>query len=49
MIKHSIAIVLTYLGVAVVLVLVLGIFVPLLIEQIRHLIDFLLASLRQGA
>jgi predicted PurR-regulated permease PerM len=48
MIKRSIAIVLTYLGVAVVLVLVLGIFVPLLIEQVRHLIDFIVSVSQAG-
>src|SRR5947209_1635362 len=41
MIKRSIAIVLSYLVVVVALVLIAVIFVPLLIEQIRDLIDFL--------
>jgi predicted PurR-regulated permease PerM len=48
MIKRSIAIVLTYLGVVVVLVLIAGIFVPLLIEQIRHLIDFFVGVSQAG-
>lgn len=41
MVNRSLAIVLTYLGVVVALVLIAGIFVPLLIEQIQHLIDFI--------
>jgi predicted PurR-regulated permease PerM len=41
MLKRSLAIVITYLGVVVALVLIVGIFVPLLIEETRNLIDFI--------
>jgi len=40
MVKRSIAIVLSYLGVVVALLLIAGIFVPLIIQEIRDLIDF---------
>jgi len=42
-IKRSLAIVLTYLGLVVALVLIAGVFVPLLINEIRDLIDFIVA------
>src|SRR3954452_19414160 len=48
MIKRSIAIVLSYLVVVVALVLIAVIFVPLLIEQIRDLIDFLVGISQGG-
>jgi predicted PurR-regulated permease PerM len=41
MIKRSLAIVLTYLGVVVALVLIAGVFVPVLIDELRKLIDFI--------
>src|SRR5918997_6822266 len=41
MIKRSLAIVLTYLGLVVGLVLILGVFVPVLIDELRKLIDFI--------
>jgi predicted PurR-regulated permease PerM len=41
MLKRSLAIVLTYLGVVVALVLIVGVFVPVLIDEIRNLIDFI--------
>ena len=41
MVKRSLAIVLTYLGVVVALVLIVGVFVPVLIDEIRNLIDFI--------
>src|SRR5918911_431902 len=41
MIKRSLAIVITYLGVLVALVLIVGIFVPVLIDELRRLIDFI--------
>src|SRR4051794_37850674 len=48
MVNRSLAIVLTYLGVVVALVLIAGIFVPLLIEQIQHLIDFIVGVSQAG-
>jgi predicted PurR-regulated permease PerM len=41
MIKRSLAIVITYLGVLVALVLIVGVFVPVLIDELRRLIDFI--------
>ena len=41
MIKRSLAIVLTYLGLVVGLVLIAGVFVPVLIDELRKLIDFI--------
>lgn len=41
MLKRSIAIALTYLGVVVALVLIVGVFVPVLVSEIRNLIDFI--------
>src|SRR5215207_11364582 len=41
LLKRSLAIVLTYLGVVVALVLIVGVFVPVLIDEIRNLIDFI--------
>ena len=43
MIKRSLAIVMTYLGVVVALVLIVGVFVPVLIDELRKLIDFIVA------
>ena len=43
LIKRPIAIALTYLGVVVALLFVVGIFLPLLVEQINGLIDFVVA------
>ena len=48
LIKRSIAIALTYLGVVVALVAIVGIFVPLLIDQIRGLIDFVVGVSQAG-
>jgi predicted PurR-regulated permease PerM len=42
-IKRSIGIVLTYLGVVVGLLLIVGIFVPVVVGEIRDLIDFVVA------
>jgi predicted PurR-regulated permease PerM len=42
-IKRSIGIVLTYLGVVVGLLLIAGIFVPVVVSEIRDLIDFIVA------
>jgi predicted PurR-regulated permease PerM len=44
LIKRSLAIVLTYLGVVVALLFVAGIFLPLLVDQIRGLINFVAAA-----
>src|SRR5919199_2858871 len=43
LIKRSLAIVITYLGVLVALVLIVGVFVPVLIDELRKLIDFIVA------
>ena len=43
LIKRSLAIVITYLGVLVALVLIVGIFVPVLVDELRRLIDFIVA------
>src|SRR5918912_1988181 len=43
MIKRSLAIVITYLGLVAALVLIVGIFVPVLIDELRRLIDFIVA------
>ena len=43
LIKRPLAIGLTYLGVVVALLFVVGIFLPLLVEQINGLIDFVVA------
>ena len=43
MIKRSLAIVMTYLGVVVALVLMVGVFVPVLIDELQRLIDFIVA------
>jgi len=48
MVKRSIAIVLTYLGVVLLLALILGIFVPLIIQEIRDLIDFTVGVSQAG-
>src|SRR3954454_14328468 len=48
MVKRSIAIVLSYLGVMVALLLIAGIFVPLIIQEIRDLIDFLVGVSQTG-
>ena len=42
-IKRSIGILLTYLGVVVGLLLIVGIFVPVVVNEIRDLIDFIVA------
>jgi len=42
-VKRSIGILLTYLGVVVALVAIVGIFVPVVISEIRALIDFIVA------
>jgi predicted PurR-regulated permease PerM len=46
MIKRSLAIVLTYLGLVVGLVLIVAIFVPVLIEEIGDLINFIVAAVQ---
>lgn len=48
MIKRSIAIALTYLGLVVALVLILGIFVPLILQELRELIDFAVSVSQTG-
>src|SRR5215212_6160478 len=48
MVKRSIAIVLTYLGVVVALVLIVGIFVPVVIQEFRNLIDFIVNVSESG-
>jgi len=48
-IKRSIGIVLTYLGVVVGLLLIVGIFVPVVINEIRDLIDFIVAVAQNPA
>jgi len=45
-VPRTLAIVLTYLGLVVALVLIVGIFVPILISEIRDLIDFIVAVVR---
>jgi predicted PurR-regulated permease PerM len=49
MVKRSIAIVLTYLGVLVALVLVAGIFAPLVVQELRQLIDFIVSISQAGS
>jgi len=39
-VKRSLAIVLTYLGLVVALLLIVGVFVPVVVQEIRQLIDF---------
>jgi predicted PurR-regulated permease PerM len=48
MIKRSIAIVLTYLGVVVALVLIVGVFAPVVIQELRQLIDFIVSISQAG-
>ena len=48
-IKRSIGIVLTYLGVVLALVVIVGIFVPVVINEIRDLIDFVVAVVQNPA
>jgi predicted PurR-regulated permease PerM len=48
MVKRSLAIVLTYLGVVVGLVLIAGVFVPLVVQEIRDLIDFIVGVSQAG-
>jgi predicted PurR-regulated permease PerM len=48
MVKRSLAIILTYLGVAVVLVLIAGVFAPLVIQELRDLIDFIVGVGQAG-
>ena len=48
-IKRSIGIVLTYLGVVVALVVIAGIFVPVVINEIRELINFIVAVAQNPA
>lgn len=45
-IKRSIGILLTYLGLVAVLVAIVGIFVPLLVNEIRDLINFIVAAVQ---
>src|SRR3712207_6633242 len=44
LIKRPLAIALTYLGLVVALLFVVGIFLPLLVDQVRGLIDFVVAA-----
>jgi predicted PurR-regulated permease PerM len=48
MVKRSLAILLTYLGVVVLLVLIAGVFVPLVIQEFRDLIDFIVGVGQAG-
>jgi predicted PurR-regulated permease PerM len=48
-IKRSIGIVLTYLGVVLALLVIVGIFVPVVINEIRDLIDFVVAVVQNPA
>src|SRR3954470_8909726 len=48
MVKRSLAIILTYLGVAVVLVLIAGVFAPLVIQELRDLINFIVGVGQAG-
>jgi predicted PurR-regulated permease PerM len=47
-IKRSLAIVLTYLGVVVALLLIVGVFVPVVVSEIRQLIDFIVNVSESG-
>ena len=48
MIKRSLAIILTYLGVVVALIAIVGVFVPVVIQEIRGLIDFIVGVSQAG-
>src|SRR5829696_2646693 len=48
MVKRSLAILLTYLGVVVVLVLIAGVFAPLVIQELRDLINFIVGVGQAG-
>jgi len=48
MIKRSLAILLTYLGVVVALIALVGVFVPVVIQEIRGLIDFIVGVSQAG-
>ena len=48
LLKRSIAIVLTYLGVLVALLVIAGVFVPLVVQEIRDLIDFVVGVSQAG-
>src|SRR5215204_1946470 len=48
LLKRSIAIVLTYLGVLVALVVIAGVFAPLVVQEIRDLIDFIVGVSHAG-
>jgi predicted PurR-regulated permease PerM len=48
MVKRSLAILLTYLGVVVLLVLIAGVFAPLVIQELRDLIDFIVGVGQAG-
>src|SRR5215207_10924304 len=48
LLKRSIAIVLTYLGVLVALLVIAGVFVPLVVQEIRDLIDFIVGGSQAG-
>jgi predicted PurR-regulated permease PerM len=48
LVKRSLAIVLTYLGVVVALVLIAGVFAPLVVQELRQLIDFIVSVSQAG-
>src|SRR5215211_7136214 len=48
MVKRSLAILLTYLGVVVLLVLIAGVFAPLVIQELRDLINFIVGVGQAG-
>ena len=48
MVKRRIAIVLTYLGVVVALIAIVGVFVPVVIQELRGLIDFIVGVSQAG-
>jgi len=47
-IKRSLAIVLTYLGLVVALLLIVGVFVPVVVSELRQLIDFIVNVTESG-
>jgi predicted PurR-regulated permease PerM len=47
-VKRSLAIVLTYLGLVVALLLIVGVFVPVVVQEIRQLIDFIVNVSESG-
>lgn len=48
MVKRSLAILLTYLGVVVALIAIVGVFIPVVIQELRDLIDFIVGVGQAG-